>query len=177
MFRSYLIASLALSGLLIFGGCAGKTTTEPEEITPPIMTETTTAPTTVEEIIPDSPKVEPVEAAMPEPSKIVTIYFDYDSSVLTEQAGQQLKADAEWLKANPTVKATLEGYCDERGSDEYNLALGERRAETAQKYLTELGIPMEQIATVSFGEERPVDPGHSELAWVKNRRVEFKEKH
>ena len=173
----YLTTTLALAALLMTAGCASKTVTAQEEIAAPTVTQTESQPASVEQAITDSkpaPAEQPAEPPQPELSKAVTVYFAFDSYVLTDQAKQQLKQDAEWLKAHPGVKATLEGYCDERGSDEYNLALGERRAAAAKSYLAEQGIAMERIATVSFGEERPVDPGHSELAWVKNRRVEFK---
>jgi peptidoglycan-associated lipoprotein len=74
---------------------------------------------------------------------------------------------------HPTVKIQIEGHCDERGTNEYNLALGERRANSAKKYLISLGMPADQISTISYGEEKPLDPGHNEEAWAKNRRGHF----
>ncbi|MFN8389466.1 MAG: peptidoglycan-associated lipoprotein Pal [Bdellovibrionota bacterium] len=100
------------------------------------------------------------------------IYFDYDKSNLTSQSQSTLKENAQYMKSNPAQKVSLEGHCDERGTNEYNLALGARRAKSAFEYLRTLGIPSEQMSTVSYGEEFPADPGHNEAAWSKNRRVE-----
>jgi peptidoglycan-associated lipoprotein len=101
------------------------------------------------------------------------IYFDFDKSVLKLEAQALLKKKAEWLKANPNSKLLIEGNCDERGTAEYNLALGERRAAAAQSYIVALGIPASRIKTVSYGKEFPFDPGHDEAAWAKNRRAHF----
>jgi len=177
MFRSYLIASLALSGLLIFGGCAGKTIAEPEEMAAPEVTSAPGNPSSIEEIIPETPVVQaPQVTAIDNFSRrhFETVLFDYDSSSLTTQAQQLLKENAVLLQTNPTVKAMIEGHCDERGSDEYNLALGERRALAAKEYLAKLGVAPERLDIISYGEERPMMPGHEETAWEKNRRVEFK---
>ncbi len=101
-----------------------------------------------------------------------TIYFDYDQSKIRKDQVDVVKRNADWLKAHASDKASLDGYCDERGTTEYNMALGERRARSAQDYLKTLGVPTEQLSTRSFGEEFPADPGHNEAAWSKNRRVE-----
>lgn len=101
------------------------------------------------------------------------IYFDYDSSTVLSQFEEIIQAHAGFLQANPGLVATLEGHADERGSREYNLALGERRAEAVKKQLVVLGAAPDQVRTVSYGEERPADPGHDEQAWSLNRRVEF----
>lgn len=101
------------------------------------------------------------------------IYFDFDSSKLSDISRQTLTRNFETLKQNPLARIRIEGHCDERGSDEYNLALGERRARTAVRYLTTLGIPAERLSTISYGKEKPADPGHDEAAWAKNRRDEF----
>jgi peptidoglycan-associated lipoprotein len=103
-----------------------------------------------------------------------TIYFDFDKSDLRADAREGLQANASYLKSNSGVQITIEGNCDERGSNEYNLALGKRRAEAAYKYLVDLGIDGSRMTTVSYGEERPAVEGHNELAWAKNRRDEFK---
>ena len=100
------------------------------------------------------------------------IYFDYDKSNITPQSSSTLKENSDYMKKNPAQKVSLEGHCDERGTNEYNLALGARRAKSAFDYLRTLGIPAEQISTQSYGEEFPADPGHNEAAWAKNRRVE-----
>lgn len=102
-----------------------------------------------------------------------TIYFDLDSYVLRQDAREALNKNAQWMLKQATGKVRLEGNCDERGSDEYNLALGEKRAKAAKSYLVTLGVPAERLDTISYGKEKPVDPGHNEAAWAKNRRVDF----
>lgn len=101
------------------------------------------------------------------------IYFEFDSFGLTPKAKKVLADKAAYLKAHPAVKVLIEGHCDERGTAEYNLALGERRARAALDYLVFLGIDPKRLTSVSYGEERPVDPGHNEEAWAKNRRAHF----
>jgi peptidoglycan-associated lipoprotein len=102
------------------------------------------------------------------------IFFDFDKSELKPAARTVLEKKAGWLRANSQYKLKIEGHCDERGTVEYNLALGERRAKAAMKYLSALGISADRMTTVSYGEERPADPGKNEAAWAKNRRDEFK---
>ena len=102
------------------------------------------------------------------------INFDFDQYTLTPAATAVLAANAAYMQSNPTIKVRIEGYCDERGSDEYNLALGERRAQAAMNYLVSLGVAKDRLSTISYGEEMPLDPGHNEEAWAKNRRDEFK---
>lgn len=101
------------------------------------------------------------------------VYFDFDDAALRHDAIVVLKGQARWLHANPGISITIEGYCDERGTDEYNLALGARRAESVKSFLVKTGMDADRIMTISYGEERPADPGHNEAAWAKNRRVEF----
>lgn len=101
------------------------------------------------------------------------IYFNYDSSALTPQAQEILRRKAAFLKANPLVKVTIEGHCDDRGTNEYNLALGEARARSAKSFLVDLGIPAARLATISYGEERPAVKGSGEEVWAKNRRAHF----
>jgi peptidoglycan-associated lipoprotein len=102
------------------------------------------------------------------------IYFDFDKSVLKPEAKVVLKKKGDWLGKNPSYSIRVEGNCDERGTNEYNLALGERRAHSAKKFLMALGISGDRISTISYGEERPAVLGHNEEAWAKNRRDEFK---
>jgi len=104
------------------------------------------------------------------------IYFDFDRSNLKPEAQTNLKRKAEWLRANIQFSIVIEGNCDERGTSEYNLALGERRANAAKTFLTSMGVSEIRISAISYGEERPADPGHNEEAWAKNRRDEFKVK-
>ena len=102
-----------------------------------------------------------------------TIYFDFDKYNLRDDARRQLDANAEILRSNMDMNIVIEGHCDERGTDEYNLALGERRAQAAREYLVRLGIDASRINVISYGEERPVAPGHDEESWALNRRGEF----
>jgi peptidoglycan-associated lipoprotein len=101
------------------------------------------------------------------------IYFDYDRSEIRDQDRAALDANGKYLAANPGLKARLEGHADERGSREYNLALGERRAQEVKRYLGILGVSGQQMNTLSYGEEKPVDAGHAETSWQMNRRVEI----
>lgn len=101
------------------------------------------------------------------------IHFEFDSYTLDDAAKRILGMNAEWLKANPAAKITIEGHCDERGSDTYNLALGENRAKAAKAFLTTVGIAADRINVISYGEEKPLDPASNEAAWSKNRRAEF----
>jgi peptidoglycan-associated lipoprotein len=101
------------------------------------------------------------------------IHFEFDKSRLLPEAKEILKEKAEWLSINRSATVTIEGHCDERGTNEYNLALGDRRAESAKSFLVDLGISASRLTTVTYGEERPLDPGHNEEAWTKNRRAHF----
>ena len=102
-----------------------------------------------------------------------TIYFDYDSAVVRDDARATLDANATWLKKFRTVKILVEGHCDERGTEEYNLALGEKRAKAAQDYLLSTGITSDRIKIISYGKSQPINPGHDESAWQMNRRAQF----
>lgn len=101
------------------------------------------------------------------------VYFDFDKYELKENAREYIKENAKWLKANRDVRILIEGHCDERGTEDYNLALGYKRAKAVKNYLIRLGIAPERIDTVSYGEEFPEDPRHNEEAWAKNRRAVF----
>ena len=141
---------------------------------PPLVTATVPKPQppTVEPIVEDPqaprPETEPkIEEALQ------TVHFDYDSAVLRTDAQGILDTNIAWLKQHPDVRIQLEGHCDERGTEEYNFHLGERRAESVKRYLVNAGVDPARLFTVSFGEDRPIDPGHDESAWAKNRRVQF----
>lgn len=101
------------------------------------------------------------------------VFYEFDSSTLNAESQEQLKQNASWIEQNAGKSVTIEGHCDERGTDEYNIALGDRRAISAKDYLVTLGISAARLKTVSYGEERPFDPGHNEEAWAKNRRAHF----
>lgn len=102
------------------------------------------------------------------------IYFDYDRSDLKAISQTILKKKADWLMKNPEYTVRIEGHCDERGTSEYNLALGEKRAYSAKTFLLAIGVAEDRIITMTYGEERPTVPGHNEGAWSENRRDEFK---
>jgi peptidoglycan-associated lipoprotein len=168
--------------LVLVAGCPKKPPTEPPTTTAPPVTE---RPAPAEEIpkeqgfdetreVPSAPLSEDAEIARLNAQKVLgPIYFDFDKSDLRPDALEQLRKNAEWLKANTQYRVRIEGNCDERGTVEYNLALGERRAVAARNYLTKAGISASRLETISYGEEHPVDPGHNEAAWAKNRRDDF----
>ena len=106
-------------------------------------------------------------------SPLKPVFYDLDSADLSAESQQALQANADLLRKNGTWQITIEGHCDERGTAEYNLALGERRANAARDYLVSLGIPAARLKTVSYGKEFPFDPAHNEAAWSKNRRAHF----
>ena len=178
MLRFGTMLTLLVVFTLVFSGCAKKTVTAPEPVPEPVAMKPAVVEPVVQEpaTAAEPPMVVKVETESPvmNGSALEMILFDYDSHLLTTDAKATLAKNAAWLRAHPQEKIVLEGYCDERGSDEYNLALGERRALEARKYLASLGIGEQRCAVVSFGEERPVAEGHDEISWAMNRRVEFK---
>jgi peptidoglycan-associated lipoprotein len=155
--------------------------------TPASGSATTNAPVTTSSIPPAPPVVippdQPVVASDPltrapiedinKDSPLKPVYFALDSDVLDDLARKAMADNAEILKKYPTWVVTIEGHCDERGTAEYNLALGDRRAIAAKNYMVTLGVPAERLRTVSYGNEFPFDPGHEESAWSKNRRAHF----
>jgi peptidoglycan-associated lipoprotein len=101
------------------------------------------------------------------------VHFEFDQAIISETDKQILNKKAKWLKDFPAAKASIEGHCDERGSAEYNLALGQRRADATMTYLTTLGVAANRLSTISYGKENPLDTGSNEAAWAKNRRAHF----
>lgn len=118
-------------------------------------------------------EAQPLDVINGPDSPLKVAYFRYDSDELTPEAKKNLEANATLLKTYATWVVTIEGHCDERGTAEYNLALGDRRALAAKTYLVSLGISPDRIRTVSYGNEFPFDPGHAESAWAQNRRAHF----
>ena len=159
--------ALAAAVSLAIAGCSKPKEPAPEikEPTPAPAAEATPAAT---------PAPAPVETAPAAAAQFETVFFGFDSSTLDASAQEVLRKDAAFLKANAGSKYQLEGHCDERGSPEYNLALGERRANTAKEFLVSEGVTAAQISIISYGEERPASQGTGEEAWSKNRRVEGK---
>ncbi len=117
--------------------------------------------------------IKPIEPAEEETIEFGSVNFDYDKYNLSGKAISALSGNAEILMDHPNMDIVIQGHCDERGTDEYNLALGEKRAQAARDFLVNFGIAKSRISVISYGEERPVDPGHDEEAWVQNRRAEF----
>lgn len=131
-------------------------------------------------VVPPTPAPAPAPVAPPPPAPVVPappplkdVFFDFDRSVVRNDQKDALNDNAGWLKANTGAKLIIEGHCDERGTAEYNLALGERRAKAAKDYLVGVGIAPDRISTISYGEERPFVLGHDESAWKWNRRAHF----
>jgi peptidoglycan-associated lipoprotein len=122
---------------------------------------------------PEAPKAEVKEQAAAAAGGLQPIHFDFDRAFIRNDARSVMKANADWLKANPTVRVRIEGNCDERGTKEYNQALGQRRAASAKKYLTDLGISAKRISLISYGKEKPLCSESSEDCWQKNRRDDF----
>jgi len=137
-------------------------------------------PAPVEVYTPPEPKPAPPAPVMPAPepapfevSDLVDVFFAYDKSDLTAESRDVLANDAKLLKAAAGVRIVVEGHCDERGTNEYNLGLGERRANAVKNYLVSLGVSASRIKTISYGEEKPFAMGHNEAAWKQNRRAHF----
>ena len=124
-----------------------------------------------------APAKDKKSAATAAPAKelyeLADIHFDFDKFSIQDGERETLKKHAEWLNKNKDIMVVIEGHCDERGTQEYNLALGERRASAAAKYLIDLGVSEKRIKTLSYGLERPLDTGHNEAAWARNRRAHF----
>ena len=156
-------------GLFSLWGCPKKAevTAAPEE-------QKETAPAVKEEQKAEQPEAPVTDEAnperAPEAAGLQPIYFDFDRSLIRDDAKSVMTANAEWLKANPNVKIRIEGNCDERGTKEYNQALGQRRASSAKKYLTDLGIAAKRISLISYGKEKPNCTEQNEECWQKNRR-------
>lgn len=167
MKKVLLVTGLILVLALAFG--CGKKPPPPVEEQPVTEVDTTTPPPPPP---PPPPPKEEVKAV--QESEFLTIYFDFDKSNIREDQKPRMEKNAAILKANPNLVVRIEGNCDERDTYEYNLALGDRRANAVKDYFVKLGIPADRLETISYGEERPVDPGHNEAAWAKNRRDDFK---
>ena len=115
----------------------------------------------------------PPPAQFREIAALKPIYFDFDKADIRPDAARILDGNVDWLKSHREATILIEGHCDERGTNEYNIALGDRRAKATMNYLTARGVPAERITTISYGEERPVCSAHSEACWAQNRRAHF----
>lgn len=175
MYRSLLVLISTLTILMFFSGCAKKNPPV-EEVTPePVVAQ---EPVKIEAPVPEEVPEEKdplVDAGLfaLDAKSLKAVFFDYDSYQLSPEAMDILKSSAEMLKSDATFNATIEGHCDERGSDEYNMSLGELRAHEVMTYLASLGIEKNRLTVISYGEEQPAVIGSDEASWAKNRRVEF----
>ncbi|MCX8011657.1 MAG: peptidoglycan-associated lipoprotein Pal [Desulfobacterota bacterium] len=161
-----LVLVLGLAGCCLFA--KKKEVTPTEEVKPAAaVEEAQPVPEVAEEGLDALKRAAQAEGAL------LPIYFDFDKYNLKPEAKTNLDKTAAWLSKNPTVKIRIEGNCDERGTNEYNMALGERRANSAKDYLVKLGIASDRLETASWGEEKPICTEHNEACWSQNRRDDF----
>jgi peptidoglycan-associated lipoprotein len=177
---------VTLAVVLLFGFSAVSCAKKPAEPGPvEQMSQTPAASAKVEGYTPPAEEVSPPEepkAMVPEPARemdafnvsdLLDVFFDFDRSDLTSEGREKLADNARLLKAASDIRIVIEGLCDERGTIEYNLGLGERRASAVKNYLVSMGVSESRIKTISYGEEKPFALGHNEAAWKQNRRAHF----
>ena len=178
--RKTLLALLLVVGLVFVVGSCRKKEIEPAPPPPPPPPVEAPEPEVIE--VKPPPVEKPIKITAPrEPSiqelnargLLKTVYFDFDKHDLTETTRATLRRNADWLRANSGFSVVIAGHCDERGTIEYNLALGEKRANATREFLNSLGVDASGLRIVSYGEERPAKNGRNESAWSKNRRAEF----
>lgn len=175
--KKFLVVVSILVLLISFSACKKKVTVTPPPAPPveekpkaePEKVPTIKEPELTEEEIFRMKSLEELNRESP----LQRIHFDFDRYFIREDAKPVLEKDAEWLKRFRSVKILIEGHCDERGTEEYNMALGEKRAKSTMNYLISLGISPERIKIISYGKSRPLDLGHNEEAWALNRRADF----
>ncbi len=172
----YVVMLLLVSAFVLWG-CPKKAevTSAPEAQKEAAPREESKAESVKEAPVPEAPpaREEMKEHAPAATTGLQPIYFDFDKSFIRSDAKAAMEANAKWLRANPTVNIRIEGNCDERGTKEYNQALGQRRAASAKKYLTDMGISAKRISLISYGKEKQVCGDQTEECWQKNRRDDF----
>jgi len=178
----WVLVLLAVALPLLLSGCGKK---RPPVVTTHGPARPAAPPTPTPEPWPTGGDVRPVDEstasgedfsvsdASGEGGPLADIHFDYDQAALTDEARAILEKHALWLQNHREAKVMVEGHCDERGTVEYNLALGNQRAQVTRDYLASLGVAADRLRTTSYGKARPLDPGHDEGAWAKNRRAHF----
>jgi peptidoglycan-associated lipoprotein len=187
--RTSVVVLTSLAVVFVVSGCAKRPVVPVASAPPPTVATTPPTPPPTPAPVPaaptpaPAPTPPPVAAPTPQPpappsqyhaeAALRTIHFDFDKSDIRPGDAKILDANAAWLTANPKLLLLIEGHCDERGTAEYNLALGERRAKATQTYLVSRGVQAERITLVSYGEERPECTEHSEKCWATNRRAQF----
>ncbi len=179
MKQSLKVGSITVVILAFVAACSSK----PKATPPPAPTPAPVSTPTVVTIEPPAPTPQPTprmdadditrKSLSEVSSYLKPAFFDYDKSDIRPDARDVLAANAAWLKKYPSVQFTIEGHCDERGTAQYNLALGDRRANASKDYIASLGVDASRIKTVSYGKERPFATGHDEDSWQKNRRAHF----
>ena len=163
-----LLPALLIFSLLSLSGCGKKDATD-EALTP--ETPETQSMGTPEPL--DSPENTSMISEGRTSGPMLPVYFDFDASTIREDQTERIVTNADFLKANTDITIRIEGNCDPRGTNEYNMALGERRAISAKKYLMDLGVAEDKMITISFGEEKILNHGHDELSYAQNRRDDF----
>ncbi len=187
-FRTLTVFAIAVSLSVLVTGCGQKKVEKPDSNIEPVVVESSEVGTAVvessdglveteglgqEESLLTTPVEKPVAGVVLEgrsSAPLLPVYFDFDQSGIREDMRERLEMASAFLKDNPSVQIRIEGNCDERGTNEYNMALGEKRGQSAKKYLLLLGIDEARMNTISYGEERPLNYGHDELSWSQNRR-------
>jgi peptidoglycan-associated lipoprotein len=176
--------SIIVLALMVTAGCSSKSAVIPDQVTtnqaPTNQVTTNQAPTN-QAPTPTNQASPLIVPSLPsgygfdqwQTGALGDAFFEFDSSTLSTEAQEQLKQNGIWLESNAVKKALVEGHCDERGTSEYNLALGDRRAASVKEFLVRYGVSPSRLETVSFGEERPFASGHNEESWSKNRRAHF----
>lgn len=159
-----------LASLLMAVGCASRKEVSTAQVEPPPPAQTTPQETTTPPPPPPPAQTQDDSAAR---ITLTDAFFDFDESALRDDAKNALTTNAKWMEKNASANVIVEGHCDERGSVEYNLALGERRAKAAKEFMVSYGIAAGRLTTISYGKERPFDPGHGENSWAQNRRAHF----
>jgi peptidoglycan-associated lipoprotein len=167
LFKKLFVCALVIAFVFAMGACSKKQVAEVQTDPEPVV-ETEPPPPVVE--VEEEPVEEVPVVKMP---VLNDVFFEFDKATLTDNSKKVLADNAGQLKGADMVTVTIEGHCDERGTVAYNLALGERRANAARDYLASLGVGAGKVKTISYGKERPFDPGHTEAAWAKNRRAHF----
>jgi len=170
--RKVLFLAVVLVSVLSLVGCHPKKKTP---VVPPSETQPLSEKVVTQEPAEGASEkpVTPLRPGEGEEGVLKDVNFEYDKYNLTDEAAEVMGVNGEYLMTHPEVRVLIEGHCDERGTEEYNLALGEKRALAARDYLVRFGIARERLSIISYGEERPLEMGGDELAWAKNRRAHF----
>jgi peptidoglycan-associated lipoprotein len=183
---SHLALSSLLVAAVVLSGCAKRPATTQAAAPAPTGSASTTAatppaPAPVQSDTPTAATTTPAPSSTARPAvqdfaavpELADVFFDFDKYDIRPGDAKTLDANANWLKSNPNHLVLIEGHCDERGTNEYNLALGERRAKSTMNYLVSQGVQANRITIISYGEERPQCTEHNEACWAKNRRAHF----